>query len=112
MSRLKPTLLTAALALAWVPVAPAPADEMELLATCEAQAGVAERVMRHRQDTNDLESTWRMAGLIRNPELSRVAQRLVPKAYRQPRQVAEEERERAASEFAEAARAACQASTT
>jgi hypothetical protein len=112
MSRLRPTMLTVALALGWMPAGQAAADEPESLARCEAHAGVAERVMRHRQETNDLESTWRMAGLIRNPQLSRVAQRLVPEAYRQTRRGTDDERERVASEFAEAARATCQASRT
>jgi hypothetical protein len=100
--------MMAALVLASVPVAHAESGEPESVQACEAHAQMAERVMRHRQETNDLESTWRMAGLIRNPELSRVAQRLVPKAYRWPRQATGEERDRVTSEFAEAARAACQ----
>lgn len=48
---------------------------------CDSRAELAERIMRHRQDSDDLESTWRMASLIRNVALSRFAQGLVQAAY-------------------------------
>lgn len=86
---------------------PAAADEAGGRPSCDVQAEVAERVMRHRQQFNDLESTWRMAGLIRNLELSRVAQRLVAEAYKRPRQAGDEERERVTNEFSEEVRDAC-----
>jgi hypothetical protein len=76
-------------------------------ARCEVHAALAERVMRHRQEANDLEATWRLAGLIRDPELSSVALRLSFEAYQRPRQASNEEREQAAAEFAEGTRAAC-----
>jgi hypothetical protein len=76
---------------------------------CEVHAELAERVMRHRQQTNDLEGTWRLAGLIRNPAMSRIAQGFVQEAYRRPRQTTEERREQAVTEFAAEAREACRA---
>lgn len=89
----------------------ADADDQDRHAICASQAQVAERIMRHRQDTNDLEGTWRMAGLIRSIELSRIAQGLVQAAYREPRRDSDEDRERAAQEFGAAAMASCLAET-
>ena len=83
------------------------ADAKDWHAECRSQAELAGRIMRHRQDTNDLEGTWRMAGLIRNLERSRIAQGLVQAAYREPRQDSEKERERAAQAFAATAMASC-----
>jgi|GEM_PF-3814379 len=76
-------------------------------AKCDAYAQLAERLMRHRQETNDLEGTWRMAGLIRNPELSRVAQALAHEAYRRQREDTDEGREQAATDFSAETRASC-----
>lgn len=110
MTRLEPVIRAAVLALACALAGQAAAGEegMQTLPSCEAHAGIAERIMRHRQEANDLESTWRMAWLIRDPGLSQVAQRLVSEAYRRPRQATEEDRERVVREFAAEARAACQ----
>jgi len=63
--------------------------------------------MRHRQETNDLEGTWRMAAIIRNPELSSVAQALAHEAYKRPRQKSDEGRQQAARDFSEETRASC-----
>lgn len=63
--------------------------------------------MRHRQDTDDLESTWRIAANLRDPQLSRFGQRLVYEAYQRPRRVSEDDRARAIREFTEEARATC-----
>jgi hypothetical protein len=87
------------------------AAEQERQAICESQAELAERIMRHRQDTNDLEGTWRMAALIRNIELSRIAQGFVQAAYREPRRESKQDRDRSAREFAAATMAACLAGT-
>jgi hypothetical protein len=76
-------------------------------AKCDAYAQLAERLMRHRQETNDLEGTWRMAGLVRNPELSRVAQALAHEAYKRQREDSDESREQAARDFADETRASC-----
>jgi hypothetical protein len=83
------------------------AGEQDRQEKCISQAELAERIMRHRQDTNDLESSWRMAGLIRNIELSRIAQGLVQAAYREPRRASEEDRDGSAREFAATTMAAC-----
>lgn len=80
-------------------------------ARCAARAQLAERVMRHRQDTNDLEATWRIAGDIRDPELSRLGQALVFEAYQQTRHAAETERLLAARDFADEVRRACLAAS-
>ena len=93
--------------LAFAPAPGAWAETEEPRARCEVQAELAERIMRHRQEANDLEATWRMAGLIRDPELSSVALRLSFEAYKRPRQTSDEEREQAAAEFAEEARESC-----
>ena len=76
-------------------------------AQCDAYAQLAERLMRHRQETNDLEGTWRMAGLVRNPELSRVAQALAHEAYKRQREDSDESREQAARDFSAETRASC-----
>lgn len=85
----------------------AAADIPDPAPDCDVHAELAERVMRHRQQTNDLEGTWRLAGLIRNPAMSRIAQGFVQEAYRRPRPLTDEERERAAMEFAAEARKNC-----
>ena len=80
-------------------------------ARCTGRAQLAERIMRHRQDTNDLEATWRIAGEIRDPPLSRFAQALVFEAYQQPRHAAEAERALATQDFADEVRQACLAAS-
>jgi hypothetical protein len=75
------------------------AGEDERAARCESRAQLAERIMRHRQDADDLEATWRMASLIRDPAQSRLAQSLVQAAYALPRALAGDERQQAAVAF-------------
>jgi hypothetical protein len=78
---------------------------------CADRAQLAERIMRHRQDTNDLEATWRIAGDIRDPQLSRLGQALVFEAYQQTRHAAEAERLLATREFADEVQRACLAAS-
>jgi len=85
----------------------AAADITDPAPGCDVHAELAERVMRHRQQTDDLEGTWRMAGLIRNPSRSRVAQGFVQEAYRKPRHPTDASREHAARQFAAQARETC-----
>lgn len=78
---------------------------------CAERAQLAERIMRHRQDTNDLEATWRIAGDIRDPRLSRLGQALVFEAYQQTRLAAQTERLLAARDFANEVRRSCLAAS-
>jgi hypothetical protein len=83
------------------------AEDDALDTKCDAYAELAERFMRHRQETNDLEGTWRMAAIIRNPELSSIAQALAHEAYKRPRQASDEGREQAARDFSDETRTSC-----
>lgn len=102
-------LLAALVALALAGEARAGADDDE--ARCLERAQLAERIMRHRQDTDDLEATWRIAGDIRDPPQSRFAQALVFEAYQQARHVTETERQLATRDFADEVRRKCLAAS-
>lgn len=87
------------------PVTPSIDDERR--AQCQTRGELAERLMRHRQETNDLESTWRGTIQIRDPALAQAAQRLVLDAYARPREQAAADREQVATVFGEEARLHC-----
>jgi hypothetical protein len=87
------------------PVTPATDDQHT--AQCQARGELAERLMRHRQEANDLESTWRGTTQIRDPALAQVAQRLVHDAYARRREQSAKDREQAATMFAAEARLQC-----
>ena len=93
--------------LVFVPGASFRADTEQPRTRCDVHAELAERIMRHRQEANDLEATWRMAGLIRDPELSSVALRLSFEAYKRPRKDSDEQREQAARDFSGETRSEC-----
>jgi hypothetical protein len=98
-------LVMAAAALAFAAEPRAATDESQ--AQCAARAQLAERIMRHRQETDDLEATWRIATIIRNAELSRAAQGYAHDAYARPRAAETDARETAVRNFAAEALQKC-----
>ena len=108
--KLTALLIAVTVALAFAGQPRAGTDEHQ--AQCASLAQLAERIMRHRQETNDLEATWRMATLIRNAEISRAAQAYAHDAYARPRVTEADARETAVRNFADEALQRCLAAAT